>query len=82
MNFRSKVDNAIDLAFRGELKDAVSSKFGVEIETYYDVFAMRLVSRRVDGKDFSESEVAYVEAFESGYIAAWNVVSAALEREP
>lgn len=81
-NLRSKVDNAIDSAFREKLKAAVSSKFGIEIETHYDVFAMRLVSRRVDGKDFSNSELDYVEAFESGYIAAWNAASAALEVKP
>lgn len=70
---RRKVNNAIDYAFRDQLKTAVSRKFGIEIETTYNIIALRLVSRRSDGTDFTEEELAYIQAFEAGYMAAWDV---------
>jgi hypothetical protein len=54
--------------FRDHLADAMREKFdGLEVETTANIFAMRLVTRRVDGEDFTPEQIAWLEAWSEGY---------------
>jgi hypothetical protein len=64
--------------FRDHLAEAMRGKFdGLEVETTANIFAMRLVTRRVDGEDFTPEQHAWLAAWSDGYGKALSVVRAA-----
>jgi hypothetical protein len=68
-----KLIRAVNDAFAEELRQAVTKKFqGLRVTTTLNLFAMALSTTRVDGKQFTEEQAAFIAAFEDGYVAALN----------
>ncbi len=62
-------------AFRDELKTVFREKFDIEIESNFSLLAMCLITTRVDKKDFTEKELAFLIAYSAGYEKAMSIVS-------
>lgn len=61
--------------FRDHLADAMRDKFnGLEVETQANIWGMCLVTTRVDGKDFTPEQHAWMEAWSEGYGKALSLV--------
>jgi hypothetical protein len=69
-----KCANMLNEAFRTKLPAAFHAKFGAELETSFNLFSMSLVSRRVDGADFTPEQYAWVEAYSDGFGDALELV--------
>lgn len=69
-DLRKKIREHINLGFTDALAAAFRGKFELELESSYNIFAMALVSRRVDEKDFTPEQAAFVSAYEAGYTDA------------
>ena len=68
---RKKLRDHINNGFTDCLKAAFVEQFpGIEIESDYNIFAMALVSRRVDEQDFTPEQALFVRGYETGYMAA------------
>lgn len=67
----------LDEKFREELAKNMLEKFGIEVNTRFNFFAMELVTVRVDGVDFTQEQKSYAEGFESGYLSAMTLVQQA-----
>lgn len=70
-DLRKKVRKHINDGFTDALKAAFEEQFtDVEIESTYNIFAMALVSTRVDEQDFTPEQALFVKGYEAGYMAA------------
>jgi hypothetical protein len=56
--------------FRDALAAKVREKFAIDVETSWAFLADRIVTERADGEPFTPEQMAYLEAFEAGYLAA------------
>lgn len=56
------------------LNEALREEFKIEVSTRYNVAIDTLVCVRSDGRDFTKSQVAFIAAWEKGYIDAMGVV--------
>jgi len=56
--------------FKEDLRGAFEGKFGVEIDTGYNVLANALMSTRKDEEDFTPEQQLFLEAFQAGYFMA------------
>lgn len=73
---RKKVYDHINSGFTDALKAAFINQFpGVEIESSFNIFAMAMVSNRVDEQDFTPEQALFIRAFEAGYTAAMERLS-------
>lgn len=68
-----KCATEINENFVSLLADEFLKKFNVPVETKFNLFSMSLVTTRVDEKDFTPEEHAWVSAFSDGYSAALGV---------
>lgn len=62
--------DGINDAFSDRLGKAFSERFGREIKTMWNVFAMHLESYPKDGDDFTPEQHAWVTAYSAGYADA------------
>ena len=53
---------------------AFGARFDVAVSSSFNIFAMSLVSRRNDGKDFTAEQKAWSEAFSAGFADAMEQV--------
>lgn len=60
--------------FRESLKLAVKERFDIEIETTYALLADRLITTRIDEKDFTQEEMDFLKAYSAGYEKAMLIV--------
>ena len=61
--------------FREILVEEMREACGIEVENYFDIFgAMRLVTTRTDGEDFTPEQLAHLKAFSDGYCKAMDLV--------
>lgn len=60
--------------FPEKLKAAFKGKFGRELETNYNIFAMALISQPADGQPFTPEQKAWTDAFDAGYCEAMVIV--------
>ena len=60
--------------FRDELPKAVKDKYGVEVETYYNLFSMTLVTRTTNCSDLTPKQRIFIDAYSAGYNKAMNIV--------
>ena len=66
-----KLHMAVNDAFRDKLNAAFNEKFNIEIETSFDLLgAMRLVTKRADGKKLTKQQYLWVSAYSDGYAEA------------
>lgn len=68
----------LNAEFRNDLPVAFLGRYGIEIETAYNLFAGKLQTNRVDGEDFTPEQKLFIEAFEYGYLKAVMRVRAAI----
>ncbi len=61
-------------SFTEKLKGAFAAKFNRQLETSYNIFAMRLISEPADGEPFTQEQKDFVEAFDGGYTEAMLIV--------
>jgi hypothetical protein len=69
-----KCANTLNDAFSTKLPAAFLAKFGLELETGFNLFSMSLISRRIDGQDFTPEQHAFVSAYSDGYGDALELV--------
>lgn len=62
--------------FKAHLAEAVRVKFGLEVETTFNIFSLAMVTRRADGADFTPEGLAFVGAYSDGYGKALELVRA------
>ena len=74
MRIAEKINRALDEGFSDALAVAFLAQFGIPVETEWNIFAMRKVTTRIDGKDFLPEQHGWIGAFESGYLAAKSIV--------
>ena len=65
-----KMAKALHEEFRNDLSHIMRSKFNIGIETTWDIISGQVISRRVDGKDFTKAQTLFMETYESGYLHA------------
>lgn len=53
--------------FREQMREAFARRFNVLIETEYNILAMRLITTRADGQDFTPEQHAWIAGYEAGY---------------
>ncbi len=69
-----KMHRKLNDNFRDHLKDAVLKKYSVEIITEYVFLAERLITKKVDGSEFTPAQIQWIAAFSNGYEAAMSQV--------
>lgn len=67
---RQKVFKHVNEGFTEALQAAFKEKFGHELESSYNIFAMAMVSAPAHGEGFKPEEKEFCVAFEAGYVAA------------
>jgi hypothetical protein len=75
MKIVEKLHNRLNENFRVLVNEAVKEKFGIEIETNFNIFTMDLMTTRVDEEDFTQEQIDFLKAYEAGYLAAMNQVN-------
>jgi hypothetical protein len=75
----AKIDIALQMLreqFTEALCEAFAERFeGLQIETTWNVIAMRYASERVDGKRYTDEQIAFLAAFETAWLKASNIVA-------
>lgn len=74
----AKLSDKLNEEFRVRLTDEVAERFGIEVEHRFDFFGSgRLVTTRVDGKEFTPEQHAFIGAYSEGFAAAMGIVDEA-----
>ena len=60
--------------FGESLKIDTKKKFDIEIESNFNIIVMRLITTRVDEKDFTQEEMDFIKAYSDGYEKAMLIV--------
>ncbi len=66
--------NELNEDFRNKIIDFMLAKFDIEVENNFDIFSMRLITERVDGKKFTKIQHDLLMAFSEGYGQAMDLV--------
>lgn len=69
-----KMHRELNEKFSAALASQMAGKFGVCVETRWDLFAGTLVTERSDGQDFTPEQHQYLHGFSEGYAAAMTAV--------
>ena len=69
-----KMARELNGRFTDELDAAFQVKFGVTLETTWNIFSMQLVSLREDGEDMTPEQHAFVTGYSQGYGKALEMV--------
>jgi len=64
-----KIHRHINDTFRDHLKNAMAEE-GVKIESEWNFFIDRLVTRTVDGKDMMPEQMQFLKGYSKGYLSA------------
>ena len=75
MTKTEKIRAQIRDSFSEKLQAATKKTLGVEIETEYNIFEMRLVTRRKDGKKLTKMQRKFICGYEHGYSDAKELVT-------
>lgn len=75
----NRIATAINDGFSEELKRAFKGRFWLDIETNFNIFAVAMVTTRVDGENLTQAQADFIAIFEAGYFAARQVATVALE---
>lgn len=70
MNKLDRMARELNDEFRSDLKRKMKEEFDIEIMSEWNWGIDRLVSTRVDGKDFTVKEIEYMKAYQDGYADA------------
>lgn len=68
-----KIFNKGNEHFRTAMPAFAKRKLGIDIETTFNIWSMNLVSHKIDGTDFTKKQLAQMNAFEEGYLEAWQM---------
>lgn len=74
---RDRVNEALNEAFRQAVPRAMKHKFGITVKTEFNIVDMNVATYRPDGQAMSREQHRYMEAFEAGYKAAWDIATLA-----
>mgnify|MGYP001598132268 CR=1 FL=1 len=70
-----RMHNRLNDDFPKVLAKAFWDKFDTPIETTFDIFGtMRMISRRMDGEEFTPDQFAWIEYYSQGYSDAMRMV--------
>jgi hypothetical protein len=69
-----KMYNELAESFKQELHAAFQAKYGVALETEFNIFSMQLISKLPDGQDFTPEQHAFVGGYSEGYNKAMALV--------
>lgn len=68
MTIKEKIARHLSEVFLERLAAAFRARWGVEVETNLDIFgSMRHVTTRVDGKDFTPEQHAWIATYIQGW---------------
>ena len=67
---RTSAYNILNDGFSQTLEKAFKEKFSLEVETNFNILAMRKITVRIDKEPFTPAQHEWVGAFEAGYLAA------------
>jgi hypothetical protein len=65
----------INAKFRDKLRAKIKEKFGIDIKTEWNFISGALVTSRKNGKDFTRTQLDFIEAYSDGYEDAMNQVT-------
>lgn len=71
-----KLADKLNEEFRSLLPAEMLKRFNIETETYFNIFAMELITTRKDGTDFTPEQMQYLAGYSEGYAAAMKIVKA------
>ena len=75
MTKTEKLARTLNDDFRDHLSDVMREKFDIEVESSFDFLgSMRLITTRVDGKEFTPEQDSWLEAWSEGYGKAMEIV--------
>lgn len=78
---RNRVDTACNEAIRDTLPKAFVKRFpGVEVQTYYNLLADRLVTVPVGDVPLTDVQHQFIQGYDDGYVDAWQTASKAAQR--
>jgi len=60
--------------FRKIIAAEMLERYGVKIETDYNLLSGNVVSTRLDGKGFTGEQIKWLRTFEEGFCAAMKIV--------
>lgn len=69
MKIRERIASEAREAFTGKLKAAFEAKFNVTINSRWAIMSERLVTERIDGKDFTPEQICFIGGFEAAWLA-------------
>ena len=70
-----KMHNELANSFKQELHAAFQEKYGVALETEFNIFSMQLISTLPDGKDFTPEQHAFIGGYSQGFHRAMALVT-------
>lgn len=70
MKLLLKMHEELNDKFREDLKGVVQEEFGIEVESSWNIIAMRLITTRVDGRKFTKAQYDFMDTWEKGFLAA------------
>lgn len=70
-----KMHDKLNKDYRDLVINTMQDKFSIEVENGWSLLDTRLTTTRVDGKNFTKQQKAYMGSFSDGFAAAMNIVS-------
>lgn len=75
MKIIDRIKMHLNESFSAKLKEAFEEKFeGVEIDTFWSIFAGRMVTNREDGQEFTPEQHSFIDGFSKAWLDATAVV--------
>jgi hypothetical protein len=75
MKIADKIRRKVNDGFTDSLKAEFKEKFKIEIESKFNIFAMQVVSSRIDEADFTPEQYEWIAAYEKGYLKAMELIT-------
>lgn len=72
---RQKLAAMLNEAYRAEFVKAMKDRYNLDVTCEYNIFQMRLISNRVDGKRFTTAQHTFAEGYSEGFAKAMALVS-------
>ena len=70
-----RMANELNERFREDVVEVMAEEFnGLEVHSYWNIMAMRLVTERIDGKEFTRKQHDFLRAYSEGYSRAMDRV--------
>ena len=74
MTKTQKLVNRLNEDFRTIIAAKMLERYGVQIETTYNLLSGNVVSTRLDEREFTDGQVEWLRAFEDGFTTAMKIV--------